>query len=87
MDIITDDYSRQVGRRAIEKYNARAKNMSYQFTPETLAGFTSNMDDVFNIAPPKDNSDYVRRILSHRSEAEHTKQTNAVVNQQTDVDI
>jgi len=87
MDIITDDYSRQVGRRAIAKHNERIKHMSYQFTPETLAGFTVKMDDVFNLAPPKDNNDYIRRVMAQRAELEQNKQTKQVVNQQTDVDI
>jgi len=87
MDIITDEYSRQVGRRAIAKHNARVKHMSYQFTPETLAGFTVKLDDIFNIAPAKSNADYITRITAQRAEAEQNKQAKEFAKSQINVDI
>ena len=87
MDIITDEYSRELGRRNLAKYNARVKHMSYHFTPESLASFTVNTNDLFQIAPPRNQLEHMQRLETERARAENNTQAAQFVNNQISIEI
>lgn len=87
MDIITDEYSRQRGKEALAKYNKRRQQMSYNFAPDTLAKFTVTQEDINDIAPPRNATEYLQRIENNRVKNYETQQTKQVMNQQADLEI
>ena len=87
MDLITDEYSRELGKRNIARYNARVKRMSYNFAPEVLPTFQVKAEHILEINPPRSHEEFIRRITDERANAENNLRTVSFVNQQKDVEI
>ena len=87
MDLITDEYSRELGKRNIARYNARVKRMSYNFSPEVLPTFQVKAEHILEINPPRSHEEFMRRITDERANAENNLRTVAFMNSQKDVEI
>ena len=87
MDMFTDEYSRELGRRNIARYCARVKRMSYNFAPEVLPTFQVKAEHIFEINPPRSHDEFMRRITEERASAENNLKTESFMNSQNDVEI
>ena len=83
MDIITDSYSREQGRKSVEKHKNHVMRMTYGFTPNELPTYKVGIKNILEIAEPRDDVERIRKIQNFRTQKEAdtatTENTNALI--------
>jgi hypothetical protein len=87
MDIITDSYSREQGRQNILKHKNHVTRMTYGFTPNELPTYKVGINNILEIAEPKDDVERIRKIEQFRSQKEVDKSTTENTNTLIDNEI
>lgn len=80
MDLITDDYSREVGAMVMKKATERKNIRSLNFTPDVLPEYDVSTEDILQIAPFHNDEKTIARLQSIRNQSEQRKQARTFMN-------